>query len=104
MTTLGRCPVCNREVPVVDRGVAIPHNTPGTAYQCSGSGRVIVNVPRAPKKGPDEFLTVAEVAEKLRVSKMTVYRLCHANELKSKRIGQSMRIRSTDLAAFLGDE
>jgi excisionase family DNA binding protein len=33
------------------------------------------------------FLTVAEVAELMRVSKMTVYRLVHAGELPAVRFG-----------------
>jgi excisionase family DNA binding protein len=39
-----------------------------------------------------EFLTVAEVAAVLRVSKMTVYRMIHNGELESIRIGRSFRV------------
>ena len=38
------------------------------------------------------FLTVAEVAAIMRVSKMTVYRLVHAGELTSVRVGRSFRV------------
>jgi excisionase family DNA binding protein len=38
------------------------------------------------------FLTVAEVAEMMRVSNMTVYRLVHAGELPAIRFGRSFRI------------
>ncbi|HEY2203026.1 MAG TPA: helix-turn-helix domain-containing protein [Pseudonocardia sp.] len=38
------------------------------------------------------MLTVAEVATMVRVSKMTIYRLVHAGELPSIRVGQSYRI------------
>jgi excisionase family DNA binding protein len=38
------------------------------------------------------FLTVAEVAEIMRVSKMTVYRLVHAGELPAIRFGRSYRV------------
>ena len=42
---------------------------------------------------PDvRFLTVAEVAELMRVSKMTVYRLIHAGELPAVRFGRSYRV------------
>lgn len=42
---------------------------------------------------PDvRFLTVAEVAEIMRVSKMTVYRLVHAGELPAVRFGRSYRV------------
>ncbi|GAA2010217.1 helix-turn-helix domain-containing protein [Microbacterium ulmi] len=42
---------------------------------------------------PDvRFLTVAEVAEIMRVSKMTVYRLVHSGELPAVRFGRSYRV------------
>ncbi len=39
-----------------------------------------------------KFLTVAEVAALMRVSKMTVYRLVHSGELASVQVGRSFRI------------
>ena len=42
---------------------------------------------------PDvRFLTVAEVAEIMRVSKMTVYRLVQSGELPAVRFGRSYRV------------
>ena len=38
------------------------------------------------------FLTVAEVASVMRVSKMTVYRLVHGGELPAVRVGRSFRV------------
>ncbi|MEP6598719.1 MAG: helix-turn-helix domain-containing protein [Actinomycetota bacterium] len=38
------------------------------------------------------FLTVAEVASVMRVSKMTVYRLVHSGELPAVRVGRSFRV------------
>ncbi|MCY7373092.1 MAG: helix-turn-helix domain-containing protein [Spirochaetaceae bacterium] len=38
------------------------------------------------------FLTVAEVASVMRVSKMTVYRLVHAGTLPAIRVGRSFRV------------
>jgi excisionase family DNA binding protein len=38
------------------------------------------------------FLTVAEVASVMRVSKMTVYRLVHAGTLPAVRVGRSFRV------------
>ncbi|MFD5213550.1 helix-turn-helix domain-containing protein [Microbacterium sp. NPDC058345] len=38
------------------------------------------------------FLTVAEVAELMRVSKMTVYRLVHSGDLPAIRFGRSYRV------------
>ncbi|GAA1251497.1 helix-turn-helix domain-containing protein [Prauserella halophila] len=53
-----------------------------------------------PAKGNDDlpgprqvqFLTVAEVASLMRVSKMTVYRLVHSGELPAVRVGKSFRV------------
>lgn len=39
-----------------------------------------------------KFLTVAEVATFVRLSKMTVYRLCHSGELEHIKVGRSFRI------------
>jgi excisionase family DNA binding protein len=39
-----------------------------------------------------QFLTVAEVAAMMRVSKMTVYRLVHGGELPAARVGRSFRV------------
>jgi excisionase family DNA binding protein len=39
-----------------------------------------------------KFLTVAEVAAVMRVSKMTVYRMVHATELPAVRVGRSFRV------------
>lgn len=38
------------------------------------------------------FLTVAEVAAIMRVSKMTVYRLVHAGDISAVRVGRSYRV------------
>jgi excisionase family DNA binding protein len=51
----------------------------------------------------DRFFTVAEVAARLRVSTMTVYRLIKAGELPAVRIGKSYRIRTDDLDRYLAD-
>jgi len=48
-----------------------------------------------------KFLTPQEVADRLRVSKMTVYRLLKTAELPSVRIGRSLRVRESDVNAFL---
>jgi excisionase family DNA binding protein len=48
-----------------------------------------------------QFLTVAEVARRLRLSDMTVYRMIKAAELPSVRVGKSYRVREEDLDAYL---
>jgi excisionase family DNA binding protein len=49
-----------------------------------------------------QLLTVREVAEVMRVSNMTVYRLIKAGELIATRVGRSYRIFENDVAAYLG--
>ena len=48
--------------------------------------------PEQPDVVEAPFLTVAEVAERMRVSKMTVYRLVHGGELPAARVGRSFRV------------
>lgn len=47
------------------------------------------------------FLTVAEVAEMLRVSNMTVYRLVNGSELAAVRVGRSYRIPEDAVDRYL---
>jgi excisionase family DNA binding protein len=47
------------------------------------------------------FLTVAEVAGLMRVSKMTVYRLVHSGELPAVRVGRSFRVPSKAVHDYL---
>ena len=49
-----------------------------------------------------KFLTVAEVAEMMRVSKMTVYRLVHSGELPAVRFGRSYRVPESAVAGMVG--
>lgn len=50
------------------------------------------------------FLTVAEVADLMRVSKMTVYRLVHSGELPAVRVGRSFRVHEKAVTEYLGTE
>ncbi len=52
----------------------------------------------------DHLLTVHEVAEIMRVSNMTVYRLIRAGELRAARVGRGYRIRERDVEAYLTRE
>jgi excisionase family DNA binding protein len=47
------------------------------------------------------LLTVREVAEAMRVSTMTIYRLIRAGDLPAIRIGKHFRIREADLSGYL---
>ncbi|HEX7739631.1 MAG TPA: helix-turn-helix domain-containing protein [Marmoricola sp.] len=48
-----------------------------------------------------KFLTIAEVASVMRVSKMTVYRLVHNGDLAAVRVGRSFRVREDDVNEYL---
>ena len=47
------------------------------------------------------YLTVAEVALAMRVSKMTVYRLIQAGELSAARFGRSYRVPEQGMEEYL---
>ena len=53
--------------------------------------------------GDVRFLTVAEVASLMRVSKMTVYRLVHSGELTAVRVGRSFRVPEKAVHDYLRD-
>jgi excisionase family DNA binding protein len=65
-------------------GVAVPP-TRISAARAAGEAR-------AEQLSEVRFLTVAEVASVMRVSKMTVYRIVHAGELPAVRVGRSFRV------------
>jgi excisionase family DNA binding protein len=62
-------------------------------------GRPQVPSPRAAVT----FLTVAEVAAMMRVSKMTVYRLVHGGEMAAVRVGRSFRVPEPAVREYLAD-
>jgi excisionase family DNA binding protein len=53
--------------------------------------------------GDVRFLTVAEVAGVMRVSKMTVYRLVHNGDLTAVRVGRSFRVPEQAVQDYLRD-
>jgi len=52
---------------------------------------------------PHDLLTAREVADVMRVSTMTVYRLIKAGEMPAIRVGKHLRIRERDVARYLDD-
>jgi excisionase family DNA binding protein len=48
------------------------------------------------------FLTVQEVADTMRVSSMTVYRMVHAGEIPAIRFGRSFRIPESAIERLVG--
>jgi excisionase family DNA binding protein len=60
-------------------------------------------VPQRPRERPaamQSMLTVEQVAAMMNVSKMTVYRLIHAEELGALQVGRSFRVPEECLANF----
>jgi excisionase family DNA binding protein len=51
-----------------------------------------------------KFVTVGEVANLLRVSNMTVYRLVQSGALPAVRVGRSYRIREEDVDSYLAGQ
>ncbi len=49
----------------------------------------------------ESLLTVGEVANLMRVSNMTVYRLIKSGQLAAVRVGKNYRIRRRDLERYL---
>lgn len=46
----------------------------------------------------DDYLTLEQVAEKLQLSKITIYRMVNSKQLPAVKIGRSWRISSKKLA------
>ncbi|ADG77298.1 DNA binding domain protein, excisionase family OS=Tsukamurella paurometabola (strain ATCC 8368 / DSM / CCUG 35730 / CIP 100753 / JCM 10117 / KCTC 9821 /NBRC 16120 / NCIMB 702349 / NCTC 13040) OX=521096 GN=Tpau_0661 PE=4 SV=1 [Tsukamurella paurometabola] len=60
-----------------------------------------IGAPGQPAAAGSSFLTVAEVATLMRVSKMTVYRLVHNGELPAVRVGRSFRVHEKAVHDYL---
>ncbi len=58
-------------------------------------------VPPAPPAGDDPWMTVEEIAGRLRVSRMSVHRLIDAGQLRHVRIRSSIRVRRSWVQAYL---
>jgi excisionase family DNA binding protein len=65
------------------------------------SQKIEVTMSTERQLGEVRFLTVAEVATIMRVSKMTVYRMVHAGELPAIRVGRSFRVPEDEVHAYL---
>lgn len=58
-------------------------------------------LPSPATSGAPSFLTVAEVAAMLRVSKMTVYRMVHSGDLPAMQVGRSFRVPERAVTEYL---
>ncbi len=54
----------------------------------------------SPEATPDEWLTLAEVAQMLKVSRTTIWR-CRREGLKVMRLGGLVRVRRSEFNAYL---
>lgn len=68
--------------------------------ECGRFGCVMAAVGERPLNEV-QFLTVAEVASVMRVSKMTVYRLVHSGHLPAIRVGRSFRVPEQAVHEYL---
>jgi excisionase family DNA binding protein len=51
----------------------------------------------------ESLLTVGEVAQVMRVSNMTVYRLIKSGQLAAIRVGKNYRVRRKDMERYLDE-
>jgi excisionase family DNA binding protein len=88
--------------------VTVPANPPrirpeSACLGVSGAGAVPYNRPNVVREPFTEarLLTVNEVADLLRVSRMTVYRLIKQGEMPALRVGRGYRLRDEDVQSYL---
>ena len=79
----------------------MPNRADGSSR--SDDGRDPAVRPVDPALAEVKFLTVAEVATVMRVSKMTVYRMVHGGELPAVRVGRSFRVPEKAVHDYLRD-
>jgi excisionase family DNA binding protein len=85
---------------------ARPTRAPAAAEAVPDAVPAAVPAAVPPRDGPHaqvKFLTVADVAALMRVSKMTVYRLVHSGELTAVRVGRSFRVPEKAVHDYLRD-
>jgi excisionase family DNA binding protein len=73
----------------------------GKPVACHKESRCTMPTTSTGDHSASKFLTVAEVAAMMRVSKMTVYRLVHGGELPAVRVGRSFRVLEEDVDEYL---
>jgi excisionase family DNA binding protein len=59
------------------------------------------HLPNQSRRPREVYLSVAEIATELRVSKMSVYRLIRDGTLPAGHVGHTLRVREKDFEAFL---
>jgi excisionase family DNA binding protein len=74
-----------------------------TSEQRSGQPARSAKSERAELPKAVRFMTVAEVAASMRVSKMTVYRMVHNGDLAAVRVGRSFRVPERAVDEYLSN-
>lgn len=72
-----------------------------TVHDMAAEPNKRANAPEGASLAEMRFLTVAEVATLMRVSRMTVYRLVHSGELPAVRVGRSFRVHERAVHDYL---
>ena len=80
----------------------LQHGPQGPTLAPRRSGGYGRGEPVAQSFATARFLTVQEVADLMRVSTMTVYRIIKSGELPAVRVGRSFRVRDVDVDTYLG--
>lgn len=52
----------------------------------------------------DELLTIEDLTKRLKITKMTVYKLIHDGKLKASRVGKLFRVSEDSLAKYLKEQ
>ena len=55
----------------------------------------------ADSAGDEDLLTIGQVAARLKLSQYRAYELCRHGELKAIRLGKSVRVKPSDLHAYM---
>jgi excisionase family DNA binding protein len=87
----------------VDLRLVPPSRDAVTGTPASTAVPTAPNLIHGSREEPQEYLTVAEVAVMLRVSRATIYRLVHAGRLPGMRVGRSIRVSPTAVQRYLRD-
>ncbi|MGH9305832.1 MAG: helix-turn-helix domain-containing protein [Acidimicrobiales bacterium] len=95
-------PLAVLSVPLADLGVPLAVLIVPIAVQ-SGLAERGDSITNQTQPIRSRYLTVGEVAEVLRISSMTVYRLINAGQIPATRVGKSYRMREDDVDKFVAD-
>lgn len=76
-------------------------STPASGIVYTTTRATIANVAYVVSPVGDDFLTVPEVAERLRVTAMTIYRWIEDGKLPAVQVARHYRIRASDLEEML---